>query len=134
MKKTKLMAAIAAVTMAVTSMAVAMPLSASATTYTAYMLGDVDGDFKISMYDAYTVLTALDNHGLAQGSRVSVSYVQSHLSDWFPNAVCAKAADADQDGYISYDDAQDILQCYSNNAAGLDGYKNIGNLYVYVSD
>lgn len=133
MKKTKLMAAVAAATMAATSL-VSFPLSASATSYLPYMLGDVTGDFKIGIDDASAVFSAMSEHGLAQGSRVSVSYVQSHLSDWFPNAVCATAADADQDGYISYEDGMDILQAYSNYAAELGYYKNIGNLYVYVAD
>lgn len=61
----------------------------------------------------------MGNHGLAEGSRVSVSYVQSNLSDWFPNAVCAKAYGADEDGYISYDDAMEALTYWTSINAGL---------------
>lgn len=132
MKKTKLMAAIAAATMAAASMAAIPSFSASATTRIVYMLGDVNNDYVVDTNDAFYILNAMGNHGLAEGSRVNVTYVQDHLSDWFPNAACAKAADADEDGYITFDDAQDVLTYYASVSAGHDGYKNIGNLYFYI--
>lgn len=132
MKKTKLMAAIAAATMAAASMFAIPSFSASATTRIVYMLGDVNNDYVVDTSDTYYILEAMGSHGLADGSRVSVTYVQDHLSDWFPNAACAKAADADEDGYISFDDARDVLTYCGRVGAGYDGYKNIGNLYFYI--
>ncbi len=87
MKKSK---KFVAATMTVTSMAVAMPTSASATEYIPYMLGDVSGECIVNSSDAARIMTALNEHGFERGNRVNVTYVQNHLSDWFPNAACAK--------------------------------------------
>lgn len=133
MKKTKLTAAVAAVAMAITS-ATSIPFSASAETRVPYMLGDVNGDLYVDASDASWILSALDDHGFEEGNRVSVTFVQNHLSDWFPKAVCAKAADANEDGYISHEDASDVLTYYSCVSTGESGYKNIGNLYLYIAN
>lgn len=133
MKKTKLMAAIAAATMAVISMA-ATSISASATTRVPYMLGDVDNDYVIEVEDCIEVMSALSSHGFEDGMKVNVLFVQRNLSDWFPNAVCAASADVDKDGYISYEDARAILQHYANASACIDDGTDIGKLFLYITD
>lgn len=131
-KNKKLIATIAAATMAITSLSMTS-LSASATTNVRipYMLGDVNGDYVVDGTDATLVLRALDVHGLERGYAVSLSYVQTNLSDWFPNAPCAVAADVDKDGYISYDDADKILRHYTLVISGKDDETDMGKLFLY---
>ncbi|MBD5143774.1 MAG: hypothetical protein HDT22_09255 [Ruminococcus sp.] len=132
-KKKKLVAILSATTMALASLTVAS-FSASATTNAGirYMLGDVNNDYYVNVVDASNIMVALKNHGLQRGMAVSVSYVQANLSDWFPNAACAVAADVDKDGYISYDDADKILEYAVNAGVGGGEETDIGKIFLYI--
>lgn len=133
-KKKKLVAILSATTMALASLTVAS-FSASAATNARipYMLGDVNNDYYVNAVDASRIMVALKNHGLQRGMAVSVSYVQANLSDWFPNAACAVAADVDKDAYISYDDADKILEYAANvGANGGSGGTDIGKMFLYI--
>lgn len=135
MKKTKLIAAMAAATMTLSSMA-ALPFSVSAANRFPYMLGDLNTDLCVDAGDASTVLHELVEHGFEEDdSRVRVSYVRAHLDDWFPNAVCAAAADANKDGYISKADADLILHHYTLIMSNMeDTETDIGKMFIYIAD
>lgn len=134
-KKKKLVAILSATTMALASLTVAS-FSASAATNARtpypYMLGDVNNDYYVNAVDASNIMVALKNHGLQRGMAVSVSYVQANLSDWFPNAACAVAADVDKDGYISYDDADKILEYAASAGVGGSEETDIGKIFLYI--
>ena len=134
MKKTKrLVAILSAATMALASLtAVFISASAATNARIPYMLGDVNNDYYVSALDATAVMSALHDHGLQRGMAVSVSYVQANLSDWFPNAACAVAADVDKDGYITYDDADKILDYYGSASTGGDEGTDIGKMFLYI--
>ena len=135
MKKTKkLVAILSAATMALTSLT-AVALSASAATNEQripYMLGDANNDYYVNAIDASIVMSTLHDHGLQRGMAVSVSYVQKNLSDWFPEAACAVAVDANKDGYISYEDADEMMEYYANASTGGSGETDIGKMFLYI--
>ena len=132
-KKKKLVAILSATTMALASLTV-VSFSASATTngHIHYMLGDADNDYYVDALDATAVMSALHDHGFQRGMAVSVSYVQANLSDWFPNAACAVAADADKDGYITYEDADKILEYAASAGVGGSEETDIGKIFLYI--
>lgn len=125
----KIMATIMATAMLVGSIATTT-FSASAATNakTAYMLGDANGDFRVDGNDCYEILNELNEH---QTTMVSVVYVQNNLAKWFPDAVCAAALDANQDGYITETDANLILEHYASTGSGNGGIGNIGKIYYW---
>ena len=132
-KKKKLVAILSATTMALASLTVAS-FSASAATNARipYMLGDVNNDYYVNAVDASNIMVALKNHGLQRGMAVSVSYVQANLSDWFPNAACAVAADVDKDGYITYEAADKILEYAASAGVGGSEGSDIGKMFLYI--
>lgn len=134
MKKTKkLVAILSAATMALTSLtAVALSASAATNARIPYMLGDANNDYYVNAIDASIVTSALHDHGLQRGMAVSVSYVQANLSDWFPEAACAIAVDANKDGYISYEDADEMMKYYANASTGGSGETDIGKMFLYI--
>ena len=134
MKKTKkLVAILSAATMALTSLTtVALSASAATNARIPYMLGDVNNDYYVNAIDASIVMSALHDHGLQRGMAVSVSYVQNNLSDWLPNAACAVASDANKDGYISYEDADQMMEYYANASTGGSGETDIGKMFLYI--
>ena len=132
-KKKKLVAILSAATMALTSLtAVALSASAATNARTPYMLGDANNDYYVNAIDASIVMSTLHDHGLQRGMAVSVSYVQKNLSDWFPKAACAVAVDANKDGYISYEDADEMMEYYANASTGGSGETDIGKMFLYI--
>ncbi len=92
-----------------------------------YILGDVDNDQKIELEDATDVLTVADS-----APNTTVSYLNNHLSEWLPNAVCAEVADVDFDQHITEADAQSILNYYSQSATSTPIDSLIGKTYLYI--
>ncbi|MDE6777262.1 MAG: hypothetical protein K2J25_04915 [Oscillospiraceae bacterium] len=132
-KKKKLVAILSATTMTLASLTVAS-FSASAATNARipYMLGDANNDYYVDAIDATAVMSALHSHGLQRGMAVSVSYVQANLSDWLPNAACAVAADVNKDNYISYEDADKMMEYYAAASTGGGSETDIGKMFLYI--
>ena len=52
---------------------------------------------------------------------------------WFPNARCADAADANQDGYISTIDSTEILNYYACYLSGVTYTGTVGRTKYFIS-
>lgn len=90
-----------------------------------YMIGDTNGNNIFNAVDASNVLWFVNHYGSK-----SVYQVQNNLSTYFPNAVCAAAADANEDGYITNTDADVILDAYAKEAANHPITSNVGKYAI----
>lgn len=75
--------------------------------------GDANGDGKVGIDDATTVLT---QYSYAAAELEPLSYHPHPLK----NELCEMLADYDGDGVITLDDATNILSCYARRAAGVE--------------
>lgn len=92
-----------------------------------YILGDVDNNQKIELDDATITLTVASS-----APNTTVSYLNNHLSEWLPDAVCAESADVDFDQRITKDDAQGILDYYADSSVNVPLDSLIGKTYFYI--
>jgi len=106
-----------------------------------YVIGDTNGDGRVDATDASDVLRALSDNGniplyIRNGNPY---YTESRYTNWFPNAVCMDAPDADQSEIINRKDADDIMNYYGNISSGGEGnpvdengeHLNIGEIDIY---
>ena len=64
---------------------------------------------------------------------MNITTVQRSLSSWFPNAKCADAADATQNGYINSGDSDEILEYYASYLAGVTHSGTAGTIKYYIA-
>ena len=100
---------------------------------TPYMLGDVNGDNKVDLIDATDAWTTICEHNLQETGKYPVSFVNSHLDDWFPNAICAEAGDANQDSFISRTDSDMILTYYAESSVNNVTEDEIGEMFFFTA-
>lgn len=100
---------------------------------TPYMLGDVNGDNTVDLTDATTAWTAICEHNLQESGKYSVSFVNSHLDDWFPDAVCGEAGDVNQDSFISRTDSDMILTYYAETSVNNVTEDDIGEMFFFTA-
>lgn len=91
-----------------------------------YILGDMNDSKGIEIADATLVMDAVS---ASQGTNLSVDTMNWYLENeietpikWrekFADLICAEVADANGDTFITKEDANDILQAYSNYGASL---------------
>jgi hypothetical protein len=109
-----------------------LTFSGSINSTTLYKVGDSNGNGSVTAEDATTILTALQNHYMPNAS-IAVKAIQNNLNSWFPNARCADAVDADQDGYISSADSNAILNYYAYVLMGETYNGTVGTQRYYIS-
>lgn len=90
-----------------------------------YIIGDADGSGSVNSLDASEVLTAVPSSSLL------VDTIAPFHTNYFPDAICAAAPDADQNGYINKTDANEILNYYSAVAVGNSYSGKVGKIDVY---
>lgn len=93
-----------------------------------YIIGDANGDVYVNSKDASAILSAISNNG---GNSFSVPLIESHFTRFFPYAKAPAAPDANNDGYISREDAELALNYYSSVSTGEDYVGAIGSKAVY---
>lgn len=89
-----------------------------------YTLGDMDNDGLIEISDASDVLSIVSANS---NNSMSVATLNNKLQsnattpiNWcerFPNLICAEVADVDLDNFVEEEDANKILEYYSNASA-----------------
>lgn len=92
---------------------------------TEYLRGDVDDDLAIDTSDASMILAAVGN------STYSVNSLKYTYTTMFPNARCAAAMDANEDGFINSDDAYAILDYYEAVLNNETPPNNVGQVDVF---
>lgn len=90
-----------------------------------YIIGDADGSGSVNSLDASDVLTVASN------STLIVDTIAPFHTNYFPDALCAAAPDADQNGYINKADANEIMNYYSAVAVGNSYSGKVGKIDVY---
>ncbi|MBR6243195.1 MAG: hypothetical protein IKQ90_06855 [Ruminococcus sp.] len=92
---------------------------------TEYLRGDVDDDLCIDTSDASMILAAVGN------STYSVNSLKYTYTSMFPNARCAAAMDANEDGFINSDDADAIMDYYVAVLNNETPPNNVGQVDVF---
>lgn len=91
-----------------------------------YIVGDADGDGRVTATDCSTVSAAVNNYG-----NMNVFSIRNTYKNYFPSAKAAAAADANQNGLISNNDASAILNYYATSGTGGTYNGNIGKIDIY---
>lgn len=96
-----------------------------------WIIGDVNGNFDVSVDDAVYVMNAVTKSG---GRMAAVEDLDEDLSTYFPDLAIPSAicADGNQDGWLmdgtvqgKYSDVQQILNYYSQTASGLEYVRDV---------
>ncbi len=90
-----------------------------------FIIGDANGDNRITATDSSVVLSATNN------TILTVYDIRNTYTNIFPNADSAAAPDATRDGYISSTDADAILDGYTEMQTNLSYDGIIGKIDVY---
>ncbi len=91
-----------------------------------YTIGDVDNNGTIDVVDAQYVLLIVEDYSSSSVDKVN-NNITSIRRNICSSIVCAEAADANQDGYITEADSTAITVYYANmnvNAGYTDDYIN----------
>lgn len=91
-----------------------------------YIVGDTNGDNRITPVDASLVLSAVRSNPIME-----VYEMRNNFDELFPNAVCAASPDANSNGFITRDDADEIIECYSCKGTETEYYGPAGKKDIF---
>ncbi len=90
-----------------------------------YKVGDVNSDGYVDAVDCSMIWAATKN------GAYYVNNIKHTYKSIFPNAKCAAAPDANQDGWISYGDGELIMQYYADMSTGNVNNTNVGKIDIF---
>lgn len=91
-----------------------------------FIVGDANGDNTILASDAAKILNVTNTY-----TSLNVNSIKDSFTTYFENAACAAAPDADRNGVITREDANEVLNAYSAIQAGLTYNGMVGKKDVF---